>query len=59
MGAGRRLALAGGLTVADLPALADLPDLRVIVGSAVTKSDDPLAAVQELRAAARSTKERT
>ena len=54
---GRRLALAGGLTVADLPALAGLPDLRVIVGSAVTKSDDPLAAVQELRAAARSTKE--
>ena len=55
---GRRLALAGGHR-GDLPALADLPDLRVIVGSAVTKSDDPLAAVQELRAAARSTKERT
>ena len=34
---------------ADLPALAGLPDLRVIVGSAVTKADDPLAAVQELR----------
>lgn len=54
---GRRLALAGGLTRADLPALADLPDLRVIVGSAVTKSDDPVAAVQELRAAARPVKE--
>ena len=54
---GRRLALAGGLTGADLPALADLLDLRVIVGSAVTKADDPLAVVQELRAAARSTKE--
>ena len=50
---GRRLALAGGLTAADLPALADLPDVRVIVGSAVTKADDPVAAVQELRAAAR------
>jgi 3-hexulose-6-phosphate synthase len=54
---GRRLALAGGLTAADLPALADLPDLRVIVGSAVTKADDPLAAVRELRAAARLEKE--
>jgi 3-hexulose-6-phosphate synthase len=48
---GRRLALAGGLTAADLPGLAGLPDVRVIVGSAVTKSDDPLAAVQGLRAA--------
>ena len=48
---GRRLALASGLTAADLPALADLPDLRVIVGSAVTKADDPSAAVEELRAA--------
>lgn len=49
---GRRLALAGGLTAADLPALAGEPDLRVIVGSAVTKADDPVAAVEELRHAA-------
>ena len=56
---GRRLALAGGLTAADLPALADLSDVRVIVGSAVTKADDPVAAVQELRAAARLDKEHT
>lgn len=49
---GRRLALAGGLTAPDLPALADEPELRVIVGSAVTKADDPAAAVEELRRAA-------
>jgi 3-hexulose-6-phosphate synthase len=49
---GRRLALAGGLTAKDLLALADEPDLRVIVGSAVTKADDPVAAVDELRRAA-------
>lgn len=49
---GRRLALAGGLTADDLPALADEPELRVIVGSAVTKADDPVAAVDELRRAA-------
>jgi 3-hexulose-6-phosphate synthase len=48
---GRRVALAGGLTAADLPALRDEPGLRVIVGSAVTKADDPLAAVIELRRA--------
>lgn len=52
---GRRLALAGGLTAADLPALAHEPRLRVIVGSAVTKAPDPDAAVEELlRAAGRS-----
>ena len=49
---GRRLALAGGLTARDLPALADEPELRVIVGSAVTKAGDPAAAVEELRRAA-------
>ncbi|HEX6499138.1 MAG TPA: orotidine 5'-phosphate decarboxylase / HUMPS family protein [Micromonosporaceae bacterium] len=47
--AGRRVALAGGLTAADLPGLVDWPDLRVIVGSAVTKASDPLDAVRELR----------
>lgn len=50
--AGRRLALAGGLTADDLPGLRDLPDLRVIVGSAVTAADDPVAAVERLRKAA-------
>ncbi len=49
---GRRLALAGGLTAADLPGLRDWPDLRVIVGSAITTADDPVAAVRELRRAA-------
>ena len=49
---GRRLALAGGLTAQDLPSLADEPELRVIVGSAVTKADDPAAVVEELRRAA-------
>jgi 3-hexulose-6-phosphate synthase len=48
---GRRLALAGGLSAADLHQLAVFADLRVIVGSAVTKSDDPLTAVLALRAA--------
>ncbi|OBC16406.1 hypothetical protein A5784_26725 [Mycobacterium sp. 852013-50091_SCH5140682] len=48
---GRRIAVAGGLGVADIPALAG-SDIRVIVGSAVTSSPDPLAAVQALRAAA-------
>jgi 3-hexulose-6-phosphate synthase len=49
---GRRLALAGGLTAADLPALSGEPDLRVVVGSAVTKAADPVAAVEELLRAA-------
>lgn len=54
---GRRLAVAGGLTAADLPALAGREDLRVIVGSAVTRADDPVAAVEELhRAAGRTEK---
>ncbi len=46
----RRVALAGGLTSADLPALAAVyPHLRVIIGSAVTRADDPAAAAAELR----------
>jgi 3-hexulose-6-phosphate synthase len=49
---GRRLALAGGLTAEDLTRLRDVPDLRVVVGSAVTKAADPTAAVQELLRAA-------
>lgn len=49
---GRRLALAGGLTAADLPGLREWPELRVIVGSAVTTTTDPVDAVLELRRAA-------
>jgi 3-hexulose-6-phosphate synthase len=49
---GHRIALAGGLTADALPSLRDEQNLRVIVGSAVTKADDPLAAVRELRRAA-------
>jgi 3-hexulose-6-phosphate synthase len=49
---GRRLALAGGLTAADLRQLSQIADLRVIVGSAVTQAGDPLTAVLALRAAA-------
>jgi 3-hexulose-6-phosphate synthase len=49
---GLKLAIAGGLTAPAVAALsAGWPDLRVIVGSAVTSSADPLAAVSELRAA--------
>lgn len=46
---GRRLAIAGGLTADDLPALRDVPGLRVVVGSAVTKADDPISAAKALR----------
>lgn len=49
---GRRIALAGGLTAADLPGLRDWPGLRVIVGSAVTKATNPRDAVMALRQAA-------
>ena len=49
---GRRLAIAGGLTADDLPALRDVPGLRVVVGSAVTKADDPIGAAKALRRAA-------
>lgn len=48
---GRFIAVAGGLTALDLPALADR-DVRVIIGSAVTASEDPVAAVRTLLEAA-------
>lgn len=51
---GRRVAVAGGLGVDDIPALAGVPSLRVIVGSAVTGADDPAAAVSGLLTAART-----
>jgi len=48
---GRRLALAGGLDVHDVPALARWGDVRLIVGSSVTAAADPTAAAAQLRAA--------
>jgi len=48
---GRRLALAGGLGVAAVPAVARWGDVRLIVGSAITAAADPAAAAAELRAA--------
>ncbi|AMM32006.1 3-hexulose-6-phosphate synthase [Sinomonas atrocyanea] len=57
--AGRRLALAGGLGADDLPALAAIPRLRVIVGGAVTGAPDPLAAAEQLRERLDSSDERT
>lgn len=50
---GRRLAVAGGLGAGDVPALRGFDGLRLIVGSAVTRADDPVAAVAELDAARR------
>ena len=48
---GRRLALAGGLDVHDVPALARWGDVRLIVGSSVTAAADPTAVAAQLRAA--------
>jgi len=48
---GRRLALAGGLGVSAVPAVAKWGDVRLIVGSAITAAADPAAAAAELRAA--------
>lgn len=49
---GRRIAVAGGLTAQDLPAFAGTEDVRVIVGSAVTRAEDPVAAARHLAEAA-------
>jgi 3-keto-L-gulonate-6-phosphate decarboxylase len=46
---GRRLALAGGLGVADVPAVAAWGDVRLIVGSSVTAAPDPARAAAALR----------
>ena len=53
--AGRRLALAGGLGVRDIPAVAHWGDVRLIVGSAVTAADDPAVAAAALRSAISAT----
>lgn len=51
---GRRIALAGGLTAADVARLRpEHPGLRVIVGSAITATADPAAATAELSAVVR------
>ncbi|WP_199429765.1 orotidine 5'-phosphate decarboxylase / HUMPS family protein [Qaidamihabitans albus] len=54
---GRRLAVAGGLGPADVPALRHVGRLRLIAGSAVTRADDPRAAVAALDAARRTEEE--
>lgn len=51
---GRRLAVAGGLGVRDVPAIRDVPNLRLIVGSAITRAADPAEAVAALDAARRA-----
>lgn len=43
-----RLALAGGITADSLPELAKIKPYVVIVGSAITKAEDPVAAAQEI-----------
>ena len=48
---GRRLALAGGLGVTDVPSVARWGDVRLIVGSSVTAAADPLSAAAALRSA--------
>jgi len=49
--AGRRLAVAGGLTADDVAGFGDLPEVRIIVGSAVTAAPDPESACRGLVAA--------
>ncbi len=48
---GRRLALAGGLGVTDVPSVARWGDVRLIVGSSVTAAANPLSAAAALRSA--------
>jgi len=56
---GRRLALAGGLGIRDVPAVARWGDVRLIVGSSVIAAADPAAAAAELRAAINDTQEQS
>jgi 3-hexulose-6-phosphate synthase len=49
---GRRIAVAGGVTLSDLPRLGALvPQVRVIVGSAITHADDPGTAAADMATA--------
>jgi 3-hexulose-6-phosphate synthase len=48
---GRRLAVAGGLGLRDVPALSRLGDTRLIIGSAISAAADPAAAAAAFRAA--------
>ncbi|WP_214111239.1 orotidine 5'-phosphate decarboxylase / HUMPS family protein [Acrocarpospora catenulata] len=51
---GLRVAVAGGLTAADVAALTpEWPHLRCVVGGAITSAPDPLAAVVQMKAAMR------
>lgn len=48
----RKVAIAGGVSLNDIPALgARLPSVRVIVGSAITQAHDPVAAARAFAAA--------
>ncbi len=50
--AGRKVAIAGGIGLKDIPALGErLPTLAVIVGSAITGAADPVAAAQAFASA--------
>lgn len=55
--AGRRIAVAGGLTLASVESLRSHPGVRAIVGSAITAAPDPVEAALAFRAAADGTKE--
>ncbi|QTE28079.1 orotidine 5'-phosphate decarboxylase / HUMPS family protein [Pengzhenrongella sicca] len=50
---GRRLAVAGGLGLDHVPALRTIPDLRLVVGSAVTGASDPSGVARALDEARR------
>lgn len=51
---GLRIAVAGGLTAADVAALTpEWPRLRFVVGGAITSAPDPLAAAAQMKAAMR------
>lgn len=51
----RPVAVAGGLGARALAGLGAVPNLRAIVGSAITGADDPVAAARAVRAAADGT----
>ena len=57
--AGRRIAVAGGLTLSSLESLRSHPGVRAIVGSAITAAADPVKAALAFRAAADGTKEQS
>jgi 3-hexulose-6-phosphate synthase len=56
---GRRIAVAGGLTLSSLESLRSHPGSRAIVGSAITGAGDPVEAALAFRAAADGEKEQS